>query len=59
MERALLAAVARQPQIEIFENHLAIDLVTSQKLGYVGEQSLPGGLRVEQTNRRSGNVCGA
>src|SRR5579859_894778 len=36
VERALLAAVANQPQIEIFENHLAIDLVTSQKLGYVG-----------------------
>ena len=37
IERALLAAVAGQPNIEIFENHLAIDLITSQKLGYVGE----------------------
>lgn len=37
IERALLAAVASQPNIEIFENHLAIDLITSQKLGYVGE----------------------
>ncbi|HXI73619.1 MAG TPA: L-aspartate oxidase [Verrucomicrobiae bacterium] len=37
VERALLAAVAAQPNIEIFENHLAIDLITSQKLGYVGE----------------------
>ncbi|SPE51133.1 quinolinate synthase, L-aspartate oxidase (B protein) subunit [Verrucomicrobia bacterium] len=36
IERALLAAVAAQPQIEIFENHFAIDLITSQKLGYVG-----------------------
>src|SRR5712672_119047 len=35
VERALLAAVAAQPNIEIFENHLAIDLITSQKLGYV------------------------
>src|SRR5262249_3449196 len=34
IERALLAAVARQPNIEIFENHIAIDLITSQKLGY-------------------------
>jgi L-aspartate oxidase len=33
IERALLAAVARQPNIQIFENHFAIDLVTSQKLG--------------------------
>jgi len=37
VERALLAAVARQPNIQIFENHIAIDLITSQKLGHVGE----------------------
>jgi L-aspartate oxidase len=37
IERALLNAVAAQPNISIFENHLAIDLITSQKLGYVGE----------------------
>jgi L-aspartate oxidase len=34
IERALLAAVAQRPSIEIFENHIAIDLITSQKLGY-------------------------
>src|SRR5579859_1109836 len=33
IERALLNAVARQPNIQIFENHIAIDLITSQKLG--------------------------
>src|ERR1051325_11154215 len=32
IERALLAAVAAQPNIEIFENHFAIDLITTQKL---------------------------
>src|SRR5436190_20145652 len=32
IERALLAAVAAQPNIEIFDNHLAIDLITTQKL---------------------------
>jgi L-aspartate oxidase len=37
IERALLAAIAAQPNIEIFENHVAIDLITSQKLGYVGD----------------------
>ena len=37
IERALLEAVAARKNIEIFENHLAIDLVTSQKLGYVGD----------------------
>src|SRR5438105_10562756 len=33
IERALLAAVAAQPNIQIFENHIAIDLITSDKLG--------------------------
>ncbi|MFM1768747.1 MAG: hypothetical protein RJA22_1276 [Verrucomicrobiota bacterium] len=32
IERALLAAVARQPNIEIYENHFAIDLITTRKL---------------------------
>jgi L-aspartate oxidase len=36
VERALLAAIARQAGIEIFENHFAIDLITSQKLGHAG-----------------------
>ena len=37
IERALLNAVSRQPNIEIFENHVAIDLITSRKLGHGGE----------------------
>src|SRR5512143_1170788 len=32
VERALLAAVAARPNIEIFENHIAINLITSQRL---------------------------
>ncbi len=32
IERALLNAISKQPNIEIFENHLAIDLITSAKL---------------------------
>jgi L-aspartate oxidase len=32
IERALLAAVAEQPNIEILENHFAIDLITTRKL---------------------------
>lgn len=35
IERALLAAVAAQPNIQIFENYFSIDLITTQKLGYV------------------------
>jgi L-aspartate oxidase len=36
IERALLAAVGSSPNIQIFENHLAIDLITSEKLGQTG-----------------------
>ncbi len=32
IESALLAAIAEHPNIEIFENHIAIDLITTQKL---------------------------
>src|SRR5581483_100982 len=33
IERGLLSAVAAQSRIEMFENHLAIDLITTSKLG--------------------------
>jgi len=36
VERALLAAAARQPNLRIFEDHLAIDLITTSKLGVGG-----------------------
>jgi hypothetical protein len=36
IERALLAAVAAQPGIVIFEDHFAIDLITTHKLGEGG-----------------------
>ena len=39
IERALLDAIGKQPNIQIFENHFAVDLVTTRKLG------LPGGNR--------------
>ena len=42
IERALLAAVAEQPNITIFENHLAINLITSQKLGAAGDNQCLG-----------------
>lgn len=34
IERALLAAVARHPQITVLENHMAVDLITLAKLGF-------------------------
>jgi L-aspartate oxidase len=42
IERALLAAVASQPNIEVFENHMAVDLITLGKLGYVSTDRVLG-----------------
>ena len=53
IERALLNAISKQPNIEIFENHIAIDLITSQKLGYVGENRCLG---AHVFDKKSGRV---
>jgi L-aspartate oxidase len=53
IERALLAAIAERPNITIFENHFAIDLITSQKLGYVGDNRCLG---VYVLDKASGEV---
>ena len=37
IERALLAAIAARPNIEIFEDHFAIDLITTEKLRLEGD----------------------
>ncbi len=52
IERALLAAIARQPNILIFENHLAIDLITTRKLE-------PGGTAVPPVPSIAANVPGS
>ena len=52
IEHALLNAVSRQPNIEIFENHFAIDLITSQKLGYVGENRCLGAYVFDKKSNR-------
>lgn len=52
IEQALLNAVAAQPNITIFENHLAIDLITSQKLGYVGENRCLGAYVFDNKNQQ-------
>src|SRR2546422_2678497 len=42
IERALLAAVAQRPNIEIFENHFAVDLITTQRLDRRGPNRCAG-----------------
>lgn len=42
IERALLAAIARNKNIEIFENHFAIDLITTEKLRHQSANSCLG-----------------
>jgi L-aspartate oxidase len=49
----LLSAVAREPNIEIFENHFAIDLITTQKLGQPGPNRCGG---VYVLDKRTGQV---
>jgi L-aspartate oxidase len=51
VERALLHAVSGAPNIQVFENHLAIDLITSQKLGYVGENHCLGAYVFDKQRR--------
>lgn len=51
--RALLAAVERAPNVSVFEDHMAIDLVTTGKLGQVGDNRCVGAYVL---NRASGVV---
>lgn len=37
IEQTLLRAVAKNPRIEVLEKHMAVDLITSAKLGYATE----------------------
>jgi L-aspartate oxidase len=50
IERALLAAAAAQSNIAIFRDHMAVDLVTSCKLGYVGEDHCLGAYVLDRAN---------
>jgi L-aspartate oxidase len=53
IERALLSAISAQPNIEVFENHFAIDLVTTQKLGISGRNRCAG---IYVLDKNSGQV---
>jgi L-aspartate oxidase len=52
IERALLAAVARQPSIQVYENHLAIDLITSRKIGLPGPNRCLGVYALDRKGKR-------
>ena len=45
-------SVSRQPNIEVVENHFGIDLITSQKLGYVGENRCLGAYVLDKNGGR-------
>jgi len=49
IERALLEAIAAQSNIQIFENHIAIDLITTQKLGHDGPNRCLGVYALEKS----------
>jgi L-aspartate oxidase len=49
IEHALLAAIASQPNIKIYEDHFAIDLITSQKLGQSGPNRCLGAYVLNKT----------
>src|SRR5437879_5909315 len=51
IERALLAAIAERPNIEIFENHFAINLITSQQVGWPREDRWVGAHFVDTPTR--------
>jgi L-aspartate oxidase len=53
IERTLLAAVASHPNITVMENHMAVDLITTGKLGYSMEESCVG---LYVLNESSGEV---
>ena len=42
IEKTLLAAVAAHPKITVMENHMAVDLITTGKLGYAMQDSCVG-----------------
>ena len=52
IERALLNAIARHPHISVFENHHAIDLITTAKLGLAGPNRMAGVYVLNQPENR-------
>ena len=54
IERALLAAIERAPSVTVFENHIAVDLITLGKLGHASDDRCLGAYVL---NEASGEVA--
>ncbi len=54
IERALLAAIERAPSVRVFENHIAVDLITLGKLGHASDDRCLGAYVL---NEASGEVA--
>ena len=54
IERALLEAIASHSNISMFENHVAIDLITTEKLGHTGENRCVGVYVLDKTSGEVG-----
>jgi len=52
IEQSLLRAIAENPAIEVFENHMAIDLITTGKLGQASEDRCVGVYVLDEANLR-------
>ena len=52
VERALVAACRADPRITVFENHVAIDLICTWRLGWIGENRCLGVYAFDAVNNR-------
>lgn len=50
--RSLVEAVRSNPRIRVFENHVAVDLISTTRLGYVGENRCLGVYAFDSANNR-------
>jgi len=57
IERALLTALALHPNVEMFENHAAIDLITRRKLGFSTDNRCVGVYVLDNTSGRVKTVA--
>jgi len=56
IEKTLLAAVAAHPNITVLENHMAVDLITTGKLGYAMQDSCVGLYVLDVTTGQVGTL---